>query len=177
MADPVSHVPLAEAESSLKTISAHVNRWKINSTKTLLPSSALAALGDLSPGGSLMKTSASHHNGGVKTSLPEAVNRELIHVQMELNELLRHFWHCFPVTTKELEKKLENSRTSVENFRFRRFIPFQENVAKNYQNSEITIHMQLMIDAALEKYSAWRKKKQQLSVTAPPSANFDAIEI
>lgn len=176
MADPVGQLPLAEAESALNAISAHVRRWKMNSPAALESSPALTALGDLTPGGSLMKTSAAQ-KGGVKATLPEAVNRELIHVQMELNELLRHFWHCFPVTTKELEKKAENSKASVENFRFRRFIPFQENVAKNYQNTEITIHMQLMIDAALEKYSVWKKKKQQLPITTAPSTSFDGMEM
>ncbi|XP_003737156.1 general transcription factor IIH subunit 1 [Galendromus occidentalis] len=176
VADPVGQLPLAEAESCLNAISSDVNHWKLNPSKTLSSSSALTALGDLSPGGSLMKTSGAQI-GGVKGTLPDAVHRELIHVQMELNELLRHFWHCFPVTTKELEKKLENSKTSVENFRFRRFIPFRDNVAKNCQNSEVTIHMQSMIAAALDKYTVWRKKKQQTPVRMAPPSSFDEIEM
>ncbi|OQR68799.1 general transcription factor IIH subunit 1-like [Tropilaelaps mercedesae] len=160
IADVVDHVPLAETEGALNAISAAVSQWSPARRLVLSSSAALAALGDLSPGGSLMKTSGGQKGSvKVKGSVPEAMARELVHVQMELSELLRHLWHCFPVTSGELEKKLEDSKASLENFRYRRFIPFQENLQKNYQNSELTMHMADMIDAALTKYHNWRKKR------------------
>lgn len=160
---------MTEVEGTLTAISTAVSRWSPSPRQVLSSSAALTALGDLSPGGSLMKTSGGQKGSvKVKGSVPEAVVRELVHVQMELSELLRHLWHCFPVTSGELEKKLENSKSSLENFRYRRFVPFQENLKQNYQNSELTMHMAEMIDAALTKYHTWRKKRHMGFSSNPP---------
>ena len=45
---------------------------------------------------------------------------------MALNELLRHFWSCFPVQSKFYEEKVVRMKTTLENFHKVKLRPFRD---------------------------------------------------
>lgn len=69
----------------------------------LPPSAALSVLGELSPGGSLMKNT---QQVPLKDTVSVEVQRDLRNIYIAQFELLRHFWTCFPATSAQLEEKV-----------------------------------------------------------------------
>jgi transcription initiation factor TFIIH subunit 1 len=52
--------------------------------------------------------------------VPQAVQDEVKACYSALLELLRHFWTCFPVSSKSLEEKVNNAQE-------RRSVPMEKN--------------------------------------------------
>ena len=85
-----------------------------------------------------------------------------------LNELLRHFWSCFPVQSKFYEEKVVRMKTTLENFHKVKLRPFRDRHgfgrggAGNMGISgagDPTQHMEEMLAAAYKKFSTWQTRK------------------
>jgi len=48
--------------------------------------------------------------------VPKDLEKELKNIYNALCELLRHFWSCFPPTTKALEEKADNMHAALRRF-------------------------------------------------------------
>lgn len=57
--------------------------------------------------------------------VPKDLEKELKHTYNALCELLRHFWSCFPPTTKTLEEKANNVHASLHRFELAKLKPFE----------------------------------------------------
>jgi len=108
---------------------------------------AVNALGELSPGGSMMRGFQEQSAGRkLNTSsclqllikinitnfsirpaelVPSDFQRELRHLYLSLSELLKHFWSCFPPTSEELEAKLQRMHETLQRFKMAKLVPFE----------------------------------------------------
>lgn len=137
-----------------------VREFEPNLRKFLSPPHYLSALSELSPGGALMRANTTNE---LKDSVPPDVHKELINSYMACNELLRHFWSCFPIVSEKLEEKLAQMKHSLEKFSDAKLQPLQQKLAKEHFNTELTLHMSFQIQRALDKYKEWQQKKGALA--------------
>ncbi|UYV78291.1 hypothetical protein LAZ67_16000865 [Cordylochernes scorpioides] len=148
-----------------------------NSTinKALTEASARKALGDLGAQGSLMSRPQLFSKDGV----PSAVRLEVSRVYLSLQELLRHFWACFPANTPSLHDKLVNMKNSLDKFYFAKIQPLHELVIKNHCNPELIDHIKNMVQAALAKFQAWQAKKaggaEPVAIKLPSSTDITEV--
>ena len=101
-------------------------------------------------------------------------------------ELLRHFWSCFPPTTKTLEEKASNVHESLHRFELAKLKPFEVNIfvfttiitiifsnylkfIKKYFKDKVirefnplsqhlTRHVNEMLQFAYRKYNTWQQR-------------------
>lgn len=137
-----------------------LKKFKPNLISCLSPASSLSALSELSPGGALMRANTANE---LKDSVPPDVHKELLNSYMACNELLRHYWSCFPIVTEKLEEKLSQMKNSLEKFSDAKLQPLQQKLAKEHFNTELTKHMTFQIQRALDKYKEWQQKKGALA--------------
>lgn len=113
-----------------------VTNWRPRCQSSLTSASAISALSELSPGGALMKTS---HRTNLKDEVPLDVQKELKNLTLALNELLRHFWSCFPATTPQIEDKLYQMKSTLERFQYVKLQPFHEKLSREYHTTDVCI--------------------------------------
>ncbi|XP_065201318.1 general transcription factor IIH subunit 1 [Planococcus citri] len=123
------------------------------------PSVAVQALGELTPGGSLMKGLLDDSQSG--QLLPSDVSKELQNLYMALGELLRHFWACFPPTTPTLEEKLIRTHEALRRFHSVKLKPFEDSVLREHSHlNQISSHLTLMLTSAYTKFSSWHCRRK-----------------
>ena len=122
--------------SAVNTEIDKLSQWNPDLSSSLNPVNALAALNELRPGGSLMKVNTSIE---LTASVPSDVQKELKNIYSAGNELLRHFWECFPVTSDRLEEKLQQMKTTLEKFQFAKLQPLEQKLQKEHFNAEVRI--------------------------------------
>jgi len=131
-----------------------------NALASLSAANAVSALVELSPGGTLMKTS---RGDALVTQCPDSVKVELRQLYGSLSEVLRHFWACFPPTTPDLIVKADKSLETLKGFHELKLKPFEHQPARNYSgsgmNSPLTSHLNQMLEAAYRKHETWKQKK------------------
>ena len=113
-----------------------VNNWRPSCQNALNSAAAVSALSELSPGGALMKTS---HSTNLRDETPLDIHKELKNLTFALNELLRHFWSCFPATTPQIEEKLQQMRNTLERFQYVKIQPFHEKLSREYHTTDVCI--------------------------------------
>ncbi|XP_030380582.1 general transcription factor IIH subunit 1 [Scaptodrosophila lebanonensis] len=120
--------------------------------------SAVNALGELSPGGSLMRGFQEQSAGQL---VPRDFQRDLRHLYLSLSELLKHFWNCFPPTTEELEAKLQRMHETLQRFKMAKLVPFENRAMHELSplRSSLTQHMNLLLRTANSKYATWKERK------------------
>ncbi|XP_054169351.1 general transcription factor IIH subunit 1-like [Oppia nitens] len=138
-----------------------VDNWRPNCKNVLQSASAISALSELSPGGALMKTS---HTTNLKDEVPLDVQKELKNLSFALNELLRHFWSCFPATSPQIEDKLCQMKQTLERFQYLKLQPFHEKLSREYHTQDLTAHLMSQIQVALNRFNTWQAKKNALNV-------------
>lgn len=111
-----------------------VSEWRPRCQSALKPVAAISALSELSPGGALMKTS---HTTNLRDEVPLDVQKELKNLNFALNELLRHFWSCFPATTPQLEDKLYQMKATLERFQYVKLQPFIDRLSREYHTTDV----------------------------------------
>ena len=57
----------------------------------------------------------SRGGGVVSSQLSPKTRDQLYHHQLAVNELLRHFWACFPILNPQLEEKVFISHIFIKN--------------------------------------------------------------
>ena len=133
--DPVNLNELsAKRLSAIHAQEDGMQGWKPNLLTSLNGVSALAALNELRPGGALMKVDTSVE---LKLSVPVDVQKELKNIYFAGNELLRHFWSCFPVTSERLEEKLIQMKSTLEKFKSTKLQPLQQKLTREHYNPDV----------------------------------------
>lgn len=150
--DNISH---EEVIMSVNYLNASVQSWEPNLPAVLAPSSAILTLGELMPGGSLMKNLDSTH---LKDTVPIEIQAEMKQLYCALAELLRHFWCCFPTTTPQLEEKVLSMQASLQRFEHFKLQPFQDKLSKNCLPPQLCEHMRSLIQAAYKKFATWQSR-------------------
>lgn len=161
--DPYLHGPIpvigfkfTSSEEILNAAQAFTHdmlAWNTHPSQ-IVPSSNI--LLELSPGGALMQNCSTQQFNFLATS-EVAVEAKVLY--NTLAELLRHFWACFPITNKELEDKMTRLHGSLHRFKQNKLIQFS---SKHY-GSNLTSHMDKMIDVAFKKFEMWQVKKMKKS--------------
>lgn len=138
-----------------------VLHWRPFTDRVLDPQTAVSVLGDLSPGGALMKTS--HKDRNACADLPDHVKTELAAIYRSAGELLRHFWTCFPVSTPALEEKVSKMEDTLHKFHQLKLRYFEDTVCRQAGlGPEVTAHLNQMLSAAYAKYESWRSVRRSL---------------
>ncbi|BFG04705.1 general transcription factor IIH subunit 1 [Drosophila madeirensis] len=124
----------------------------------ICPKAAVNALGELSPGGTLMRGFQEQSAGQL---VPSDFQRELRHLYLSLSELLKHFWNCFPPTTEELEAKLQRMHDTLQRFKMAKLVPFENRAMHELSplRSSLTQHMNQLLGTANSKFVTWKERK------------------
>ncbi|KAJ8945079.1 hypothetical protein NQ318_005259 [Aromia moschata] len=94
-----------EVSSVLRGVLQESKQWTHRHPSNMLvsPAAAVGALGELSPGGALMR---GFQEQSLAQLVPPDIEKEVRNLYLALCELLNHFWRCFPPTTANTEAKL-----------------------------------------------------------------------
>uniref|UniRef100_A0A673JJ14 General transcription factor IIH subunit 1 n=1 Tax=Sinocyclocheilus rhinocerous TaxID=307959 RepID=A0A673JJ14_9TELE len=142
--------------NSISIIQHEMRSYKPRLTQVMSSSAASSAITALSPGGVLMQ------GGGQQTInqlVPTDVQSELKHLYTAAGELLRHFWSCFPISTPFLEEKVVKMKSNLEKFQVMKLRPFQEKIQRQYLSTNLTGHLEEMLQAAYNKFQAWQTRR------------------
>ncbi len=153
------YLNMSDVSASRDTLRQLLGDWEQSNCQSALSSAcAVSALVDLSPGGSLMKTS---RGDALVGQCPDAVRNDLRQLYGSLSELLRHFWACFPPTTPDLQQKADKMLETLNKFQAVKLKPFENELARNYSslNSPLTVHLNQLLEAAFRKHATWKQKK------------------
>ncbi|CAH2325699.1 general transcription factor IIH subunit 1 [Pelobates cultripes] len=142
--------------NSFHSIKLQMENYVPRLTQVLSSGAATSTIAALSPGGALMQ-------GGTKQAInqmvPNDIQSELKHLYVAVGELLRHFWSCFPVNTPFLEEKVIKMKSNLERFQITKLCPFQEKVRKQYLSTNITSHLEEMLQTAYNKFHTWQSRR------------------
>ncbi|KAJ8412832.1 hypothetical protein AAFF_G00104140 [Aldrovandia affinis] len=139
--------------NSVSYIQHEMACYKPSLTQVISSNSASSAIAALSTGGILMQAGAQQ---AINHMVPSDEQAELKHLYMAAGELLRHFWSCFPVNTPFLEEKLVKMRSNLDKFQLTKLRPFQEKVQRQYLSTNLTGHIEEMLQTAYNKFHAWQ---------------------
>lgn len=139
-----------------RTVSQQLQMWDPKPSQVMNRQQALSVLGELSPGGALMQGTTQqqlHHMVSLDTQ------GELKHHYNALCELLRHFWSCFPTTTKFLEDKAVKMRATLERFQMSKLSPLKDRLSQQHFSVDLAGHMDEMLLAAFNKFDTWQARR------------------
>ncbi|XP_030646126.1 general transcription factor IIH subunit 1 [Chanos chanos] len=142
--------------NSVSLIQHEMSNYKPCLTQVMSSSAASSAITALSPGGVLMQAAVQQT---MNQLVPTDVQTELKHLYTAAGELLRHFWACFPVNTPFLEEKVVKMRSNLERFQMTKLRPFQDKIQRQYLSTNLTGHLEEMIQAAYNKFHAWQTRR------------------
>lgn len=141
---------------SSESVMQDVYQWSPDLSNVLSGSQAIVILSELSPGGALMK-GTSHQE--LNQIVPPDVQEEVKANYSALLELLRHFWTCFPVSSKSLEEKVVKMKSTLERFQMAKLIPLKERLQEYHYTVNLTSHMEELLAAANRKFDMWQSRK------------------
>ncbi|EDW74272.1 uncharacterized protein Dwil_GK21470 [Drosophila willistoni] len=130
-----------------------------NASRSVITSkAAVNALGELSPGGILMRGFQEQSAGQL---VPSDYHRELRHLYLSLLELLKHFWKCFPPTTDEREAKIQRMHETLQRFKMAKLQPFENRAMHEISplRTSLTHHMNKLLRTSNTKYVTWKDRK------------------
>lgn len=156
------HDELNSMEETQAQILKSTEMWSARTPQKLLvnPKAAVNALGELSPGGALMR---GFQEQTLSQLVPPSIEKELRHLYLALSELLRHFWHSFPPTTPELEEKAIRMHEALQRFAAVKLAPFEENVMREVSpiGLSITQHLNRLLRTAAQRFNTWQERKNR----------------
>lgn len=136
--------------------------WGTRTPQKLLinPKAAVNALGELTPGGALMR---GFQEQSLSQLVPQSIEKELRNLYLALSELLRHFWRSFPPTTPELETKVMRMHEALQRFAVVKLAPFEESVMREASpiGSSITQHLNRLLRTASQKFNTWQERRNR----------------
>uniref|UniRef100_A0A672GMF9 BSD domain-containing protein n=1 Tax=Salarias fasciatus TaxID=181472 RepID=A0A672GMF9_SALFA len=142
--------------NSVSYIQHEMANYKPNLTQVLSSAAASSAIAALSPGGVLMQGGTQQ---AINQMVPAEVQGELKHLYVAAGELLRHFWSCFPVNTPFLEEKVIKMKSNLERFQMTKLHPFQEKIQRQYLSTNLTGHLEEMLQTAYSKFHIWQTRR------------------
>ncbi|XP_018331842.1 general transcription factor IIH subunit 1 [Agrilus planipennis] len=122
------------------------------------PAAAVGALGELSPGGALMR---GFQEQSLAQLVPADIEKEVRHLYLSLCELLSHFWKCFPPTTPQLEQKIVKMHEAIQRFHAAKLKPFEDKLIRELSplSHHLTKHLNQLLNASYQKFNNWQKIK------------------
>eukprot|EP00099_Drosophila_melanogaster_P005466 NP_001246321.1 transcription factor B1, isoform D [Drosophila melanogaster] len=151
--------PMSLEEVQYKLVRNSESWLNRNVQRTFICSkAAVNALGELSPGGSMMRGFQEQSAGQL---VPNDFQRELRHLYLSLSELLKHFWSCFPPTSEELETKLQRMHETLQRFKMAKLVPFENRAMHELSplRSSLTQHLNQLLRTANSKFATWKERK------------------
>lgn len=129
----------------------------------LQPATAVAALGELTPGGALM---VHQTDESLAQLVPTDLAKEVHSLYCTCCELLRHFWACFPPTTQELQDKAEHMHNAIRRFHHARIKPFENKVMLDFSplSQQLTAHLNQLLKTAYSKFETWQSRRKPLGL-------------
>ncbi|XP_029438209.1 general transcription factor IIH subunit 1 isoform X2 [Rhinatrema bivittatum] len=142
--------------NSLHSIKQEMENYTPRLTQVLSSGAASCTISALTPGGVLMQGTTQQ---AINQLVPSDIQSEMKHLYVAVGELLRHFWSCFPVNTPFLEEKVVKMKSNLERFQVTKLCPFQEKVRRQYLSTNVTGHLEEMLQTAYNKFHTWQSKR------------------
>nr|CAD7438021.1 unnamed protein product [Timema bartmani] len=170
------HGPMPAASSSdstqddlattLQQLHQECSSWHSNHRRVqplISPASAVSALGELMPGGALMR---GFQEETLAQLVPLDLEKELRNLYLSQCELLRHFWSCFPPTSTNLEEKAVHMHEALRRFHTARLKTFEDRVLREHSplSKHLTSHLNQLLNAAFHKFATWQQRRIQQSL-------------
>lgn len=152
-----------QAAYNLNTIKDHIESmksWDPCLTDCVSPKDATEALKNLSPGGYLMRSTNTNR---LEDTVPEELQAKLKRIYFASNELLRHFWLCFPAVEPSLESKLIKLHDTLKKFESTKLQTFYDSLSRD-QRHLLNHIMRGQFKSASRKYDSWKSKRRQRAV-------------
>lgn len=153
--------------SDVKDHISLLNIWEPNLVNCVNPKDATEALKNLSPAGCMMRSANSNR---LEDSVAEDVQVKLKSLYSASNELLRHFWLCFPVLDTSLENKLIKLYDTLKKFESTKLQPFHDSLSRD-QRHLLNHIMRAQFKPAYRKYDSWKSKRRHLETTGLKTIN------
>lgn len=127
MPDSVTeHINQNQAAHIMRNVLQETRQWQSrlhNPNHALVtPSAAIVALGELSPGGALMK---GFQEQSLAQLVPSDIEQEVRNLYLALCELLGHFWKCFPPNPQS-DQKIVKMHEALQRFQSAKLKPFEQ---------------------------------------------------
>ncbi|KAH1027638.1 general transcription factor IIH subunit 1 [Dendroctonus ponderosae] len=158
------HINPNEASHIMRNVLQEARQWQARphmpNYGIVPPSAAIQALGDLSPGGALMR---GFQEQSLAQLVPPNIEKEVRNLYLALCELLGHFWKCFPPTSAAAEQKLMKMNEALQRFQSVKLKPFEDKLIRELTplSQHLTTHLNQLLNAAYQKYSNWQKIKSR----------------
>lgn len=149
--------------SMMREYKESMERWRPNLAASIEPKDATDALKNLSPAGYLMRSTNTNR---LEDTVPEETQQRLRSTYSASNELLRHFWLCFPVVDQSLENKLVKLHETLKKFEFSKLQSFHDSLSRD-QRHLLNHLLRGQFKAATRKYDVWKSKRRQRDITRP----------
>lgn len=122
--------------------------------------SAVNALGELSPGGALMR---GFQEQSLAQLVPPDIEKEIRNLYLSLLELLKHFWKCFPPTTPQLEAQAIRMHETLQRFSMAKLKPFEERAMRELLplGASLTQHLNQLLQSANRKFATWQERQRR----------------
>lgn len=140
-----------------------VRSWEPRLIDCIAAKDATEALKNLSPAGYLMRSSNTNR---LVDTVPEELQLKLKSAYHASNELLRHFWLCFPAIEPSLEKKLIKLHETLKKFESTKLQPFYDSLPRD-QRHLLDHLMRGQFKAASRKFENWKSKRRQRESVRP----------
>lgn len=91
------------------------------------------------------------------------MEKELRHLYLSLNELLKHFWHAFPPVSADAEATVQRMHEAIRRFQVAKVKPFEESTANELSplGAPLTKHLNGLMQSAFRKYGGWQERKSR----------------
>lgn len=127
--------------------------WNQRTTHKQLinPSIAVNALGELSPGGILMRGYQDHN---LMNFVSSDVEDEVRHLYLSAGELLKEFWTAFPPINSDLENKAIRMHETLRRFYSSKLKVFEDKLSREMSPvaCQMLSHINSLLDTAFKKF-------------------------
>ncbi|XP_065081351.1 general transcription factor IIH subunit 1 [Ochlerotatus camptorhynchus] len=160
--DTQSDYGLHDMESVNAYIMQATESWNNRTPHKVLVSakSAVNALGELSPGGALMR---GFQEQSLAQLVPPDIEKEIRNLYLSLLELLKHFWKCFPPTTPQLEAQAVRMHETLQRFSMAKLKPFEDRAMRELLplGASLTQHLNQLLHSANRKFGTWQERQRR----------------
>jgi len=163
MPDPVTdHININEASHVMRNVLQEARQWQtrphVPNYGLVTPSAAIVALGELSPGGALMR---GFQEQSLAQLVPSDIEKDVRNLYLALCELLGHFWKSFPPSSTNAEQKLLKMHEALQRFQSAKLKPFEDKLIRELSplSQHLTKHLNQLLSAAYQKFNNWQKVK------------------
>jgi transcription initiation factor TFIIH subunit 1 len=136
--------------------------WEPRPASCLSSKDATEALKNLSPSGILMRTTDRNQ---LAETVPDYVQAKLKGAYFASNELLRHFWLCFPAVEPSMEAKLCKLHETIKKFETTRIQQLYEELPRD-QRHLLNHLVRRQFKEASNKFEDWKNKKRAREVVS-----------